>query len=104
VRPDFVCEVLSKSTEKRDRSAKSRIYSEAGVPHYWLIDPRRQTLEAFELDGAEWQPIGRWRAADIVRARPFDALAFSLAELWPFDAPLGFNEERQALFEDDRQT
>jgi Uma2 family endonuclease len=102
VRPDFVCEVLSRSTEKRDRTAKRRIYAEFGVPYYWLIDPRRQTLEAFELDGGEWQPIGNWRAADEVRARPFDELAFSLAELWPLDTPLGFNEERQSLFEGDR--
>jgi Uma2 family endonuclease len=102
VRPDFVCEVLSRSTEKRDRTAKRRIYGQAGVPHYWLIDPRRQTLEAFELDGGEWRPIGNWRAADEVRAAPFDSLAFSLADLWPFDKPLGFNEERQALFEGDR--
>ena len=102
VRPDFVCEVLSRSTEKRDRTAKRRIYAEHGVPYYWLIDPRRQTLEAFELQGDDWQPLGNWRAADEVRARPFDSLAFSLAELWPFDAPLGFNEERQALFDGDR--
>ncbi len=102
VRPDFVCEVLSRSTEKRDRTTKRRIYAEAGVPHYWLIDPRRQTLEAFELNGADWQPIGTWRAADEVRAAPFDNVAFSLAELWPFDTPLGFNEERQSLFDGDR--
>lgn len=102
VRPDFVCEVLSRSTEQRDRTTKRRIYAESGVPYYWLIDPRRQTLEAFELDDGKWQPIGNWRADDEVRAKPFDSLAFSLAELWPFDKPLGFNEERQALFEGDR--
>jgi Uma2 family endonuclease len=102
VPPDFVCEVLSRYTEKRDRTAKRRIYAEAGVPYYWLIDPRRQTLEAFELVKGDWRPTGDWRAADEVRARPFDDIAFSLADLWPFDTPLGFNEERQALFEDDR--
>jgi Uma2 family endonuclease len=102
VRPDFVCEVLSRSTEKRDRSAKRRIYADAGVRHYWLIDPRRQTLEAFELAGREWLPIGNWRADDEVRAAPFAEFTLSLADLWPFDKPLGFNEERQSLFEGDR--
>jgi Uma2 family endonuclease len=102
VSPDFVCEVLSRSTEKRDRTAKQRIYAEHGVPYYWLVDPRRQTLEAFELMDGDWQTIGSWRAAEEVRARPFDSLVFSLADLWPLDAPLGFNEERQALFEGDR--
>ncbi len=102
VRPDFVCEILSNSTEKRDRGVKADIYAEAGMPHYWLIDPRRQTLEAFELDGAEWRSTGNWRADDVVRAGPFEEIAVSLANLWPLDRPLGFNEERQALFEDDR--
>ncbi len=102
IRPDFVCEVLSASTERRDRNAKRRIYSDAGVPYFWLIDPRRQTLEAFEWAGGEWQTLGNWRADDVVRAAPFDSLAFPLAELWPFDKPLGFNEERQSLFDGDR--
>jgi len=102
LRPDFVCEVLSRSTEKRDRTAKGRIYANSGVPYYWLIDPRRQTLEAFELSGSDWHPIGSWRAAEEVRAKPFDSVPLPLSELWPFDKPLGFNEERQSLFEDDR--
>jgi Uma2 family endonuclease len=102
VRPDWVCEVLSRSTEKRDRGAKRRIYADAGIPHLWLLDPRRQTLEAFELAGGEWSQVGSWRADDEVRAAPFDSVAFSLAELWPFDRPLGFNEERQSLFAGDR--
>jgi Uma2 family endonuclease len=102
VRPDFVCEVLSPSTEKRDRTAKSNIYAEAGVPHYWLIDPRRQTLEAFELVNGGWRPTGKWRSDEVVHAAPFEEVPISLADLWPFDRPLGFNEERQAHFEDDR--
>lgn len=102
VRPDFVCEVVSRSTENRDRNAKRRIYAQAGVPHYWLVDPRWQTLEAFELANGEWRALGNWRSDDEVRAAPFDSLTFSLADLWPFDKPLGFNEERQSLFEGDR--
>ena len=40
--------MLSASTEKRDRTGKMRIYA-TPVPHFWLIDPRLQILEAFEL-------------------------------------------------------
>lgn len=101
VRPDFVCEILSKSTERRDRGVKGHIYAAAGVPYYWLIDPRRQTLEAFELDGEEWRATGTWRASGAVSAPPFEEISISLADLWPFDRPLGFNEEPQALFEGD---
>jgi Uma2 family endonuclease len=100
--PDWVCEVLSGSTEKRDRTLKSRIYALAGVPHFWLIDPRLQIMEAFENVGGRWTKIADWNSADLVRAPPFDAISFSLADLWPLDKPLGFHESPQALYAGDR--
>jgi len=100
--PDWLCEVLSASTERRDRTVKMRIYAEAGVPHLWLIDPRLQILEAFELNEARWLKIGAWNSDDEVRAAPFDAVSFSLADLWPLDPPLGFQESPQPMFAGDR--
>ena len=100
--PDWVCEVLSGSTEKRDRTLKMRIYAKAGVPHLWLIDPRLQILEAYENRDHRWVKVGDWNSDDAVRAPPFDAISFSLADLWPFDPPLGFHEDPQHLFAGDR--
>lgn len=45
--PDFVAEVLSPSTAKRDRDDKFRIYERAGVREYWLIDPDAQFIEVY---------------------------------------------------------
>ncbi len=102
VAPDWVCEILSASTEKRDRTLKMRIYAAAGVPHIWLIDPRLQILEAFENEQGRWARLGDWNSDDQVRAVPFDAVSFSLADLWPLDKPLGFNENPQHLYAGDR--
>jgi Uma2 family endonuclease len=102
VRPDWVCEVLSGSTERRDRSVKKRIYAEAGIPYFWLIDPRLQLLEAFELRDGRWTDIGAWNSDDQVRAPPFDAISFSLADLWPLDPPLGMNEDPTPYYAGDR--
>ncbi|GLS29697.1 Endonuclease, Uma2 family (restriction endonuclease fold) [Mesorhizobium albiziae] len=102
IAPDWVCEVLSGSTEKRDRTLKMRIYAEAGIPHMWLIDPRLQILEAFENRDRRWMKIGDWNSDDSVSAAPFDTISFSLADLWPLDKPLGFNENPQALYAGDR--
>jgi len=102
IAPDWVCEVLSGSTEKRDRSLKMRIYGSAGVPYMWLVDPRLQILEAFENAEGLWTKVGDWNSDDQVRAPPFDAISFSLADLWPLDKPLGFNEDPQALYAGDR--
>ncbi|MEO1412083.1 MAG: Uma2 family endonuclease [Bacteroidota bacterium] len=47
--PDFVVEVLSKSTEKRDRGIKWQDYAAHGVGEYWIIDPEGQTVEQYLL-------------------------------------------------------
>ena len=100
--PDWVCEALSGSTEIRDRTVKMRIYAEARVPYFWLIDPRLQILEAFENEGGRWMKTGGWNSDDEVRASPFEAVSFSLADLWPLDRPLGLDENPQHLFVGDR--
>lgn len=47
--PDFVCEVLSDSAERRDRGVKFRDYEAHGVAEYWLVDSDAETLEQFLL-------------------------------------------------------
>jgi Uma2 family endonuclease len=100
--PDWICEVLSASTERRDRAVKKRKYAEAGVSYLWIVDPRQQLLEAFSLLDGRWLASGAWTAAETVAAPPFDAITFSLADLWPLDRPLGLNEDPQALYAGDR--
>ncbi len=81
--PDWVCEVLSASTEKIDRGAKLRIYAREGVAYAWLIDPLRQTLEVLALDERKrWAPLGVLEGRDNVRAAPFDAIELELGSLW----------------------
>ena len=50
--PDWVCEVLSPSTEAMDRADKLPIYAEYGIRHAWLVDPLTKTLEMFRLSKA----------------------------------------------------
>ena len=80
--PDWVCEVLSPSTSKVDRLEKRPAYAREGVGHLWLIDPIERTLEAFELHEDQWLLIASAKDDDPVSIRPFDAITFSLADLW----------------------
>jgi Uma2 family endonuclease len=81
--PDWVCEVLSASTESIDRGAKLRIYAREGVAHAWLIDPLRQTLEVLALDEhGQWVESGEFEGRANVRAVPFDAVELELGALW----------------------
>ncbi|HMO38935.1 MAG TPA: Uma2 family endonuclease [Saprospiraceae bacterium] len=45
--PDFVVEIISVSTEKRDREIKMQDYAAHGVHEYWIIDPEQQTVEQY---------------------------------------------------------
>jgi Uma2 family endonuclease len=47
--PDFVVEILSDSTESRDRGIKYIDYEAHGVQEYWIIDPEAETVEQYLL-------------------------------------------------------
>ena len=80
--PDWVCEVLSKSTEATDRSEKLAIYGRERVGHVWFVDPLVKTLEVLRLDGDTYRIVGVHRDDAKVRAEPFDAIELDLATLW----------------------
>lgn len=86
--PDWVCEVVSPSTQRRDRVLKVPFYARAGVRHLWLVDPLAQTLEVYALREAHWLLIGAWGGDDKgVRAAPFEAVALDLGVLWDCGPP-----------------
>ncbi len=47
--PDWICEVLSKGTEGRDRGIKFEDYAAHGVKEYWIVNPRKKTIEQYVL-------------------------------------------------------
>ena len=80
--PDLIVEILSPSTANTDRDRKFKIYQEAEVPYYWIIDPTEQTLEEYV-----WQSNGYCRCAfhlgtDQFQPSLFPKLVIRLEELW----------------------
>jgi Uma2 family endonuclease len=88
VAPDWVCEILSPSTERYDRGDKRIIYGDAGVGHLWHVDPVLRMLEVFELRGGKWLLLDVYRDNAAVAAPPFADVSFPLGLLWPFDPPV----------------
>jgi Uma2 family endonuclease len=82
IAPDWVCEILSPGTVKKDRALKMPLYARYGVPHLWLVDPIARTLEAYALGAGLWTLLATLQDEDAVSLPPFDAASFSLAELW----------------------
>jgi len=85
IRPDWVCEVLSPSTERIDRGAKIALYAAAGVSQAWLINPLLHTLEVLRLSAetpGQWTSLAVFKDEDRVRVDPFAAIEVELAALW----------------------
>jgi Uma2 family endonuclease len=80
--PDWVCEILSQSTEATDRGKKMRIDRREGVGHAWLINPLTRTLEIYRLETGRWILVDTFEDDAVVRAEPFDAIELTLAVLW----------------------
>lgn len=85
--PDWVCEVLSRSTQTFDRVKKMASYAAAGVRHTWLVHPIRRTIEVFRLYRGKWRAIAIHRDDEQVRAEPFEAIKLDLSLLWYGLAP-----------------
>jgi Uma2 family endonuclease len=80
--PDWICEVLSPSTERIERTRKLRIYAAAGVAHAWLVKPAEQMLEVLRLRDGAWTIVAVCGDFDVVRVEPFEAIELALERLW----------------------
>ncbi|MDO4528987.1 MAG: Uma2 family endonuclease [Lachnospiraceae bacterium] len=48
--PDFIIEILSKSTRRKDLTLKLYKYADAGVREYWIIDPDSLLIVVYDLE------------------------------------------------------
>lgn len=80
--PDWVCEIISPTSIRRDRVTKMAIYARLGIGFYWLIDPLAQILEAYQLKNKHWVLLKSYADAEEVAIAPFAEYSFSLANLW----------------------
>ena len=82
VRPDWICEVLSRANARNDLVKKMRVYHRVGVPHYWIVDPDRETLSVHR-----WTPDGYLMAlmaepGNRVQAEPFGEVLLDVGALF----------------------
>jgi Uma2 family endonuclease len=80
--PDWVCEVLSPSTERIDRGLKMQVYAREKVGPLWLLNPEARTLEVLRLQGEKWLVAAVHSGDEAIRAEPFEAVELDLATLW----------------------
>ena len=53
--PDWIVEIVSPSTAKKDLNDKFQLYESQGVREYWIVHPQDQSLNAFLLEHGRFQ-------------------------------------------------
>jgi Uma2 family endonuclease len=81
--PDLIVEVLSPSTEARDRGIKFTDYASHGVREYWIIDTIEESVELYRLYDTTYPEVERAKNG-----------------LLSSDAIPGFEVPVRAIFED----
>lgn len=79
--PDLVVEVLS-SKPQLDRFVKLRKYASAGVPHYWIVDPKQRMLSIYRLSGDHYELMAEPKGNEHYEPELFPDLSIALRELW----------------------
>lgn len=82
VGPDWICEIVSEPNATADTVRKLRRYHQAGVPHYWLVDPAKKTLTIYRHEREGYLTVLAAEAGEVVHAEPFEAIELRVAALF----------------------
>jgi Uma2 family endonuclease len=84
---DLVVEIISPDSVTRDRRDKLTEYQAAGVPEYWIVDPRRKVAQFFLLgDDGTYHP-GPIDAEGIYRSPALPGFRMRVSWLWQTPLP-----------------
>jgi Uma2 family endonuclease len=82
VPPDLAVEVLSRTTETRDRGRKMDLLARFGVVEYWIVDPVENTLEVYVLEDGGYRLAAVYGEADRVHSPTLANLDFDAARVF----------------------
>ena len=82
---DLVAEVVSPDDPDRDLVEKRADYAEAGIPEYWIVDPRDETITVLVLEGDAYVEHDVYARGGEAASPLLDGFAVDVAAV--FDAP-----------------
>lgn len=85
---DLLTEVVSKDKPSRDLVQKKREYANAGIPEYWIVDPRQESVIVYRLQGKRYVRHGLFRRGQQATSALLPDFSVNVTDL--------FNAARQA--------
>lgn len=77
--PDWVIEILSPSSIKMDCERKVKLYREAGVREYWIVDAAQETVTVYDF--SHEKEAAQHAFSEQIQAGIFEGLYLQLSEL-----------------------
>lgn len=70
--PDFIIEIISPATAKRDMEDKYYLYEQQGVKEYWIAFPHEQVIQKFVLKEGKYEKNGTYEKGEKISVYVFD--------------------------------
>ena len=80
--PDLIVEILSPTTNRTDRVTKAQIYARHGVPVYWIVDPDREAIEIYLLEGNGYRLAATLLGKTPMAVPPFTELEIAARDVF----------------------
>lgn len=81
--PDLVVEILSPSTKQYDCLVKYKLYQQAGIREYWIVDPDKKLVLVYTLVEGQYYVPEVYTARDSVPVGVLEDCAVDLTAVFP---------------------
>lgn len=71
--PKFIVETLSPATALKDRTVKKDIYESCGIEEYWIVSPKEQAVEIYELVDGKYKLMYNYILEDDIDSEYYNA-------------------------------
>jgi Uma2 family endonuclease len=82
--PDLIVEILSPSNASYDRETKFKLYQEASVQEYWLVDYEAKIIEIYNLSQNVYTLTGKYAGKDIATSTQLAGFGIAVETLFNF--------------------
>ena len=80
--PDLAVEILSPSNWVDDRRTKFDVYADAGIAEYWIIDPKKESVEIFTRKGNRYELVEKYDRGDRVASQVLSGFSLAVDEIF----------------------
>ena len=80
--PDLIVEILSPGNSKHDADTKFRLYEEAGVQEYWMVEPEEKLVFIYTLQNGIYIGLKPFSEGEIINSPRFPELKIEVEAIF----------------------